>query len=85
MGTKAVCRHCSMELATGPNLGTTHLRRHIKDVCEKISEEERQKFGLGKTGDMFGTSNYKFNPEVTRSLMTLLFIDAEILFSAIEN
>ncbi|XP_078156069.1 zinc finger BED domain-containing protein RICESLEEPER 2-like [Carex rostrata] len=85
VGTKAVCRHCGTELTTGPKSGTTHLCRHIKDACKKIIEEERKKFGLGKDSDMFGTSNYKFNSEVTRSLMTLLFIDAEIPFAVIEN
>jgi hypothetical protein len=84
VGKKAVCKHCSMEFVTGANSGTTHLRRHI-NVCQKIEEEERERFALGKGDDLFGTSNYRFYPELTLSLMTLLFIDAEIPFNVIES
>ena len=71
-----------MEFVTGANSGTTHLRRHI-NVCQKIEEEERERFALGKGDDLFGGSNYRFDLELTRNLMTLLFIDAEIPFNVI--
>jgi hypothetical protein len=52
--------------------------------AKKINEEERESSALGKDGD-FGTSSYRFDLELTRTLMTLLFIDAEISFSVIES
>ena len=84
VGKKAVCKHCSMEFVTGGNSGTTHLRRHI-NVCQKIDEGEKERFALGKDDDLFGASNYRFDPELTRNLMALLFIDAEIPFNVIES
>lgn len=80
VGTKAVCKHCSMEFVTGANSGTTHLRRHI-NVCQKIDEEEGLHWAKARI--------YLVHPIIdlipTRSLMTLLFIDAEIPFHVIES
>ncbi|XP_078167150.1 zinc finger BED domain-containing protein RICESLEEPER 2-like [Carex rostrata] len=85
VGAKAFCNHCSIEFAAGPGSGTTHLHRHI-GVCQKIDEVERERWlALSKDTDFFGAPNYKFDPILSRNLMTLFFIDVEILFNVIER
>lgn len=79
-----MCKYCSMEFVSVKTSGTTHLLRHIP-VCPNISEVEKERFALGKESDLFGAPNYKFDPILTRNLMTMLFIDAEIPFNAIES
>ncbi|XP_078182381.1 zinc finger BED domain-containing protein RICESLEEPER 4-like [Carex rostrata] len=83
VGEKAVCKHCKKKLSIGPGIGTTHLKRHIEKTCKKIDEEERVLFTLGQRDDLLPSA--KFDPELTRDLMTMLFIDAEIPFSVIES
>ncbi|XP_078155203.1 transcription initiation factor TFIID subunit 4b-like [Carex rostrata] len=82
--TKVACKHCSMEFVTNAKSGTTHLHCHI-NVCQKNNEEEKESFALDKCDDLFDTFSYIFDPELTRSLMALLFIDTKIPFDVIES
>lgn len=62
------------------NLGNDTLASSypILESCEGITKEERERIiaSLGK--DLFEPSSFRFDPDLTRSLLTLLFIAAEI-------
>ncbi|KAJ1693060.1 hypothetical protein LUZ63_009758 [Rhynchospora breviuscula] len=82
---KVVCKHCGSTLSKLKGSGTSHLRRHIFNTCERITNDERARMLATPGDDWFDPSTFKFDPVLTRGLHTLLFIDAEIPFSAIES
>lgn len=72
-----VCRKCDTKLTANRTSGTTHLRRHILESCEGITKEERERIIASLGTDLFEPSSFRFDPDLTRSLLTLLFIDAK--------
>jgi len=80
-----VCKKCETKFTFKPRSNTTHLRRHILEGCPNISKEERAMIVANLGKDLFETSTFRFDPDLTRSLLTLLFIDAKIPFSVINS
>jgi BED zinc finger len=83
--TKVKCKHCHNIFVHGPKMGTTHLHRHLESGCKDITKEERDMYMSGKVDDFFQSSNFRFDPELSRNLITLLFIDAKIPFYDIDT
>jgi hypothetical protein len=46
--------------------------------------EDRQMI-IDSRDDLFDSSTFKFDPELTRSLLTLFFIDVNVLFSLVDS
>ncbi|KAJ4817601.1 Zinc finger BED domain-containing protein DAYSLEEPER [Rhynchospora pubera] len=84
-GQKVVCKHCDSSLTKQKNSGTSHLKRHLAFSCKKIANEEREKIIASQVDDLFDPATFKFDPQLSRGLQTLFFIDAEIPFSATES
>jgi hypothetical protein len=66
-------------------MGTTHLHRHLESGCKDITNEERHMYMSGKVDDLFQSYNFRFDPELSRNFIMLLFINAEIPFSIIDT
>ncbi|KAJ4790660.1 Zinc finger BED domain-containing protein DAYSLEEPER [Rhynchospora pubera] len=82
---KVVCKHCGSALSKVKGSGTSHLRRHLLTSCKSIGDEERANMLTTQGDDWFDPSTFKFDPELTRGLLTLFFIDAELPFSVTES
>ncbi|KAJ3708749.1 hypothetical protein LUZ61_012454 [Rhynchospora tenuis] len=82
---KVICKHCGASLSRVKGGGTSHMRRHILISCKSINNEDRANILATQGDNWFDPSNFKFDPDLTRGLLTLYFIDAEVPFSAIES
>ncbi|KAJ3690475.1 hypothetical protein LUZ61_019639 [Rhynchospora tenuis] len=82
---KVICKHCGVPLSKVKGGGTSHMRRHILISCKSINNEDRANILATQGDNWFDPSNFKFDPDLTRGLLTLYFIDAEVPFSAIES
>ncbi|KAJ4801534.1 Zinc finger BED domain-containing protein DAYSLEEPER [Rhynchospora pubera] len=80
-----VCKNCGAIINCNRKSGTTQLRRHLLEICEGITREERQRVAGGVVTDPFDRATWKFDPELTRNLITCLFVDAGIPYSVIET
>ncbi|KAJ3698798.1 hypothetical protein LUZ61_002503 [Rhynchospora tenuis] len=85
VGDKVICKHCDGTMTKGKNMGTSHMKRHLAVSCKKIAQEEREKIIVATVDDLFDAATFKFDPELTRGLLTLFFIDAEVPFAATES
>ncbi|KAJ4816636.1 Zinc finger BED domain-containing protein DAYSLEEPER [Rhynchospora pubera] len=81
----AVCKNCGAIINCKRKSGTTQLRRHLLEICEGITGEERQRVAGGVVTDPFDRATWKFDPELTRNLIMCLFVDAGIPYSVIET
>jgi ribosomal protein S27E len=79
---KVVCNHCGKVLCSSRTPGTSNLKRHLVARCDRISQEDKQMI-MTSRDDPFDSSTFKYDAELTRSLLTLLFIDVEVPFSLI--
>ncbi|KAJ4821657.1 Zinc finger BED domain-containing protein DAYSLEEPER [Rhynchospora pubera] len=84
-GQKVVCKHCDSTLTKAKNSGTSHLKRHLTASCKNIAVEDREKIIATTADDLFDAATFKFDPKLTRGLLTLLFVDGELPFSATES
>ncbi|KAJ1694106.1 hypothetical protein LUZ63_010804 [Rhynchospora breviuscula] len=84
-GQKVVCKHCDSTLTKAKNSGTSHMKCHLAASCKKIADKEREKIVAATADDLFDAATFKFDPDLTRGLLTLLFVDGELPFSATES
>jgi hypothetical protein len=80
---KAVCRYCGMKMASEKS-GTNSLRNHIKDSCQKISEDDRQRF-IATIKKQPPLGPFTFNPQRSRELMITWSIRAGVAFNKFED
>jgi phage FluMu protein Com len=81
---KVVCNHCGKVLGSSRTSGTSNLKCHLVARCDRISQEDKHMI-MSSRNDPFDSSTFKYDPELTCSLLTLVFIDAEVLFSLLDS
>ena len=80
----ATCKHCKKILSGSTKGGTSHLKRHLENICKKYQKNlVNQMLIVGSSKDP--VKSFKFNQEENRKLLTKFIICVELSFRIIEH
>ncbi|KAA1095215.1 hypothetical protein PGT21_050224 [Puccinia graminis f. sp. tritici] len=81
---RAICNYCRANMSAKSSCGTTPLWRHL-DRCKNFSTQSKQTLLKMTSGSGTTPSNWTFNQEECRELLTKLIIADEKPFKSVEH